>query len=78
MNLRIVDRTRNNMNHYINSNNTSGVTGVSRDKSGWRARINLYGKEIYLGRYRAIEDASLARKIAEERFFGDYRPIKKG
>lgn len=52
-------------------NNTSGVKGVSWNKSkeAWDAYINIHGKRIRLGRYAKFEDAVKARKRAEEEYF---------
>lgn len=55
----------------ILSTNTSGVTGVTWDKSRnkWRAQIVFQGKAHHLGRYTEKEDAIKARKEAEEKYF---------
>lgn len=52
-------------------NNTSGVKGVSWNKSreSWEVYINLHGKKIHLGRYAKFEDAVKARKRAEEEYY---------
>lgn len=53
----------------LNSNNTSGVTGVSWDRklSKWKAYITFKGKNYKLGSYSEKEDAIKARKEAEEK-----------
>lgn len=73
-NLRICDQHRNNMNRSLLPSNTSGVTGVTFDKSKnkWSAQIGYKGKNIYLGRFDFFEDAVKARKEAEEKYFGEY------
>lgn len=73
-NLRIVNRSQNNTNMRLKSSNTSGVTGVSYDKSRnkWQANIQVDGRGHYLGRYDSFEDAVAARKAAEEKYFGEY------
>lgn len=55
-------------------NNTSGVTGVSFDKTRgkWTAQIVFKGKNYYLGRYIEKKDAIVARKEAEKHLFGDF------
>lgn len=61
----------------INSKNTSGYKGVSlmkarpgkRKKDAWRAYITVRGKQINLGIYENKEDAIMARKLAEEKYF---------
>ncbi len=48
----------------------SGVKGVVWDpeRSMWKAQITFKGKRYYLGRYHSVEEATKARKRAEERF----------
>lgn len=55
----------------LQSNNTSNTTGVTWDKSRnrWLAQIIFKRKHIYLGRYTSKEDAIVARKEAEEKYF---------
>lgn len=56
-----------------NKNSTTGVNGVSLAKSGrYRAYINFQRKQYYLGEYDKIEDAAAARKIAEQKIYGDF------
>lgn len=73
-NLRYVNDSQNQMNKSKNSNNTSGVTGVSLDKRSnkWIAYITLNRKHHYLGSFHQKEDAVRARKQAEEKYFGEY------
>ena len=55
----------------IPANNTSGVKGVSwneRDKK-WAAIIGFQGKYYRLGYFDNKEDAVLARKMAEKKYF---------
>lgn len=73
-NLRVVNNSQNNMNKTRQSNNTSGVTGVSLDKreGKWRAYIKVDGKQNSLGYYDDFENAVKARKEAEDKYFGEY------
>lgn len=73
-NLRIVTKSQNSMNKKIMSNNTSGVTGVGRNKSKkrWTAYIVVNNKQINLGVFDDINDAIKSRKAAEEKYFGEY------
>lgn len=61
-------------NNTMLKNNTSGIKGVTWDKSRekWRAQIEFKGKNYHLGRYDRIEDAAQIRRIAEEKMFGDF------
>ncbi|RLA05326.1 MAG: HNH endonuclease [Gammaproteobacteria bacterium] len=66
-NLREVTHRENQENQKLNSNNTSGVVGVSfrKDKNKWVAR--LFGCDIskFLGYFDTLFDAACARKSAE-------------
>ena len=50
------------MNCQVRSNNTTGMVGVSWDKSRqkWLAQIRLNGKKKNLGRYETKEQAKQA------------------
>lgn len=69
-NLRPATKTSNQQNVPIQLNNTSGATGVSRDKSrdGWRAYVGFNGKQIFLGRFDKFEDAVAARAAADIKY----------
>ena len=58
-------------NRKTNSNNTSGVTGVSYSKSKkkWVAYIKLQGKNINLGTFHTKEEAVQARLDGEKKYF---------
>jgi len=67
-NLRLVSRQDNLRNQGIHTNNTSGCTGVSFDKS--RGKYHAYigsgsGERISLGYFYSINDAIASRKNAE-------------
>ena len=73
-NLRKVTIQQNCMNHKVRANNSSGCTGVSFKKSTgkWFAYIK-YKRTIYwLGTYIEKQDAIKARKLAEEKYFGEF------
>lgn len=73
-NLRIVTRSQNSMNRGLQSNNKTGVTGVTfyEPYDKWNSQIALNGKHINLGYFSDFEDAVKARKEAEEKYFGEY------
>ena len=58
-------------NQRINRTNTSEVKGVSQFKrtGAWQAYINFKSKRIHLGYYKTKDDATLARKAAELRYY---------
>ena len=55
----------------VSIKNTSGIRGVSWNKNEkkWHARIQVQKKSIRLGYFDNIEDAAVARKAAEEKYF---------
>lgn len=69
-NLRVVDNTENQRNRTIPRNNTTGVQGVSVCKRNGKyiSTITICNKQISLGHYLTIEDAALARSIANVRY----------
>lgn len=74
-NLRICNSTENSRNSRKKSK-TSNFTGVQMRSNGkYRARIMVDGKEIALGVFETEAEAIVARKNAEEKYFGDYSPI---
>lgn len=58
----------------LQSNNTSGVTGVMWDKSRekWEAKIIFKNRIYYLGRYKNKKDAIEERKKAEEKLHKEF------
>lgn len=74
VNLREVTDSQNQMNQGVQRNNTSGVTGVYWDKESnrWYAVITVNKNSIFLGYFDNFEDAVMARKEAEEKYFGEY------
>lgn len=68
-NLRLVSRAENGQNMARPSDNTSGHTGVSFDRSRgrWRSYIGHNGKRLDLGRFTTIDEAIAARAAAEAR-----------
>lgn len=80
VNLREVDRFGNQKNRKLNSNNSSGYSGiyfVSDNK--YRVKINHNGEEIHLG-YYDLETAIKVRKEAETKYeyhenHGSFRPL---
>ena len=73
-NLRVVTHQENCMNQGINKNNKSGVSGVywHKNSNKWKAQISYKNKLIYLGCFDNLEEATKARKDAEEEYFGEF------
>jgi hypothetical protein len=74
VNLREATNSQNGKNLKLSINNKTGVTGVAFDRQTqkWRAYIRVNFKMINLGRYMDFEDAVIARKSAEKKYFGEW------
>lgn len=72
-NLRPATRNQNQYNRSFQSNNKTGIKGVSWDKSSkkWKARISVDGKDTLLGKFTKIEDAKNAVDEARK-LHGDF------
>ena len=73
-NLRKCNQSQNRMNSYYHPNITSGITGIifSKEHNKYRSRITVNKKTIHLGYFYNLENAIIARKEAEEKYFGEY------
>lgn len=73
-NLRSASLTQNHANKRQQSNNTSGVKGVSWNKAAgkWRAHIQLQGTQLYLGSFADKADAAEAYRRAAIEAFGEF------
>ena len=67
-NLRITDIRTNVINRGLQSNNTTGVTGVRLERGMYHSAISVNGKCINLGWFNNIQDAIVARKQAEYKY----------
>lgn len=78
-NLRTCTQQNNCFNKSMQCNNTSGVAGVTWDKSRnkWLAQIQINKKNKYLGRFATLEEAIAARQQAEMEYFGEFSPTKE-
>lgn len=74
-NLRVCTKQQNEFNKKAPLNNASGIIGVSFDKKAkkWEAYITLNKHRKSLGRFKNKNDAVEARRMAEEKYFGEYR-----
>ena len=71
-NLRISNKSQNMMNSMLSKRNTSGVKGVSfdRTRNKWIASIYKDGKNYNIGRYQDFHQAAYARFKKEIELFG--------
>lgn len=75
-NLRICRQRDNAKNQSVRIDNTSGFTGVYKDKQtgAWWAEITADGERHYLGRFQRFGDAVRARIEGEKEYFGEFAP----
>lgn len=73
-NLREATRSQNNFNVGLKRHNTSGIKGVSWDKSRlrWKAQISINSKHLCLGRFETKEAAAAAYQTAAQQHFGEF------
>ncbi len=69
-NLRIVTISENNINQKTRKDNTSGYKGINYNgkKDRWIVRIQKDYKRIYVGGFKNLDDAIIARKNAEKEY----------
>lgn len=69
-------RQDNARNTSLQSNNTSGISGVYKSKKDnrWVAQITLEHKTKHVGMFKDKEDAIRARLQAEAKYYGDFAP----
>lgn len=77
-NLRYCDYSKNGINRFISTSNTSGITGVYYDKGRrkWVASITFNGRKMYLGRF-SENDAVRARVSKERELFNEFSPQER-
>lgn len=62
INLRSVTPRENSLNRGLQSNNTSGFIGVTKNKNGWRSYTKRNGQQIIFGTFPTKELAAEARE----------------
>jgi hypothetical protein len=72
--LRWCTHAENMQNHSMNSNNTSGTSGVYFHKAAnkWQANIGFNGKQQHIGLYETKEEAITARKAKANLLYGAF------
>lgn len=78
-NLRWATSRENGANSKMQSNNSSGVTGVSwsKQQSKWTVQIRINGIKTNLGNYSTIEEATEVRRAAAQEHFGEFAHISE-
>lgn len=73
-NLRIVTRSRNVFNSWLQKNNSTGHRGVFYEKKNeskpWLAKIGVRKKQVYLGNFKTKKEAISAYTQAAKRYYG--------
>ena len=79
-NLREATTSQNGANRGAQSNNTSGLKGVSFHKASgkWRGDICAEGKTLFLGLHKTREAAAAAYDLAAYMFFGEFSQAADG
>ncbi len=77
-NLRISTHWQNTLNVGIKSNNTSGYKGVCWDKRAmkWMAKIQVHGRNIFLGYFQDPTDAHVAYAKAALEHHGEFACVE--
>lgn len=75
-NLRLCPQIDNMKNRRKSCSNTSGHTGVGRHGDGWSATIAADGHFYFLGKFETFDEAVLARRAGELKYFGEFARTK--
>lgn len=70
-NLRPCDKAHNEMNKAASAKNKSGLRGVQKRRTTFRARLTVHGKEIYLGSFPTAQEAHTAYCDEAKKIYGD-------
>lgn len=68
-NLRAATKSQNNINSTVKRE-----VWFDKARNKWQAHIKKNGKRIHLGRYDSEREALLVRKIAAQKYFGEFAP----
>lgn len=73
-NLREATNGLNTFNSF-RKDNKSGARGVSWSKSSnrWRVRVMVDGKDILIGKFKELNDAIVARQVAEQIYLNKFK-----
>ena len=71
-NLRLATCSQNVVNSVLSKRNTSGIRGVRFRYNKWYAQITKDGKQIELGAFNTVQEATKARHDAELEYFGEF------
>lgn len=69
LNCKWENRTEQNRNQRLRSDNTTGVRGVNKSGEKYLVRISVHGKRITIGSFETLEEARQARNQAEIKYW---------
>jgi hypothetical protein len=73
-NIRAVTDVVNQRNAGLRVDNTSGVRGVCLKRGRWYVRISTgSGTRVHIGYFNTVEEATIARRLAERTYWGRER-----
>lgn len=80
MNLRVCTRAENAKNRALEVKNTSGYSGVTwhRTHKKWMASIQVDNEVVHLGYFKNLDLAKEVRIEAEEKYYGEFAPKRRG
>ncbi len=71
-NLRNCTPSQSMMNRYLSKNNTTGFTGIYRNKNGYQARVCVEYKIVFNKWFKIFEEAIAARDEAVKKYHGEF------
>ncbi len=71
-NLRVCTKSENIQNSRLRKDNTSGLRGVSRNGSGWKALLRKDNTTVFDKTYKTKNEASEAYNEAAKKYFGKH------
>ena len=74
-NLRLATQSENMCNTALRSDNTTGIKGIYARYGSWSVQLWKDKKCYNFGVYKSLETAKIIRKLAEQRFHGEFARI---
>ena len=71
-NLRMATQQQQQFNRPVRKNNKLGVKGIRKVGNKYQTQIRIDGKEIYLGLFETVEEASLAYQTKARELHGEF------
>jgi hypothetical protein len=75
-NLRAATRLQNAMNLSLRRTSSTGVRGVTTFRGQFYVHLRAHKKTHFLGLYDTLEEATAARRAAEQRYFGEFASVE--